>query len=183
MSTKRVLELERAKERVKRLKAKIRQEEKRFASYVTGELGYHLRHLFQDVSRVSFFGYNNARIKVVFENGCELHIPPIGEPEVPQVFIDSVFCLSLYRNDGGQETQCHLESVMLPDSRMLHRLTTLAAVLPTARHIVRVVIPEWRANPPDAERLMTTRVLHWIVKQFGSLPLAVVIEEVLIKII
>jgi len=179
MSKKRAVELEKAMERVKRLKAKMVREKKLFDRYLRDELGDYLMSLFWRIVEVRFTGSDKNRITVVFENRCELRIPPPNVGEVPRVFVDNLYCASLYNSETGW----YLESTTTTDAQLLHRLMTLAEVLPKARCIVDEVLPAWRANPPDAESLMTMRVLHWIAEQFGSLPLAVVMEEVLIKMV
>jgi hypothetical protein len=186
MSSKRVLDLERAKEKVKRLKASIKEEEERFAVYLREELAYYMIDCVESVTRVRVFGVGNTRVNITFENGCELRVPPLGEGEVPKLFIGNTGCLWLYHSEPGfvNEDSCHLETCLLSDEGILYRLTTLVAVLPDARRIVRDIIPEWRVNPPNAEDLMTTRVLHWTAKQYeGHHQLADVITGTLIKMI
>jgi hypothetical protein len=177
MKSKRALELEKAKEKVKRLKAKIKHEEQRIATYAREELRYHLRHHFGNVARVAYFGIN---IKIMFKGDidCALRIPPQGSHDVPWLVVDGDDCIAVY------ESGCFLEGdTLYDDARMLRRLAALAAFLPDAIRIVRDVLPQWRANPPDVESLMTTRVMHWITKQYGSNPLADVMKQVLIKMI
>lgn len=178
-----MLDLERAKEKVKRLKAMIKEEEERFAVYLREELGLYLKHRFESVAWAGYVGSDNNVIKVGFKkNDCLLRIPPMGDNDSPLLSVDGSLCMTLYpdENDVG----CYLHSTTRSDEEMMRRLTALATVLPDARRIVRDIIPEWRANPPCAEALMTTRVLHWLAKEYrGCHPLADVIAGTLIKMI
>jgi hypothetical protein len=182
MSSKRVLDLERAKEKVKRLTARIKEEEERFAVYLREELGFYLRHQFDSVARVSQDGINRDYTTVVFkENDCRLRIYP-DHCGSPQLVLDGSYCMALYPDKDG--VGCYLESTTRSDADMLRRLTTLVAVFPDARRIVSDILPAWHKNPPNAESLMTTRVLHWIAKEYkGHHQLADVITGTLIKVI
>lgn len=182
MSSKRVLDLERAKEKVKRLKARIKEEEERSAVYLREEFGFYLKRRVESVVNVTYYGVNNDHVDVEFkENACVLRIPPVDR-DVPQLYMDRASCMSLYPDE--RNVGCYLFGTTQSDEEMMRRLTALVAVLPDARRIVRDIIPEWRVNPPNAEALMTTRVLHWIAKEYkGHHQMADVITGNLIKMI
>jgi hypothetical protein len=68
------------------------------------------------------------------------------------------------------------------DTRV-RQLSALADILPEIQRLFSEVFPAWleASEDLDVESLMTTRVLHWIAKQYDPTPLADIMEEVLIK--
>jgi hypothetical protein len=160
-SNKRALELEEAEARVAQIRYEMAAERARASAYLVQELEHYLKRLFKEVTRVRserecvcvVFGGRNMELRVATKNGWSKEKSQILYGEVPFVTL----------NNNGYT--CDL--LRVTDIPIAH-LLIFAEVFPDALHIAQHIVPAWRANPPDAIMLMTTRVIRWIAQQVGG---------------
>jgi hypothetical protein len=163
MKSKRVLDLEEAEARVSRLRMEVAEEENRSSTYLLGELHAHLlRSTSEHVSEIRID--QHGTVVLWFGAGrntrLEVRVPNGWMKQKTQFFIGTKPVVMIH------EDTCDL----LPLSKLNPKhMDLLFRTLPDALRLAQEIIPRWRANPPNAVALMTTRVLRWIAGQlFGT---------------
>jgi len=171
MKSKRALELEEAEARVTRLRSEVAVENARAFDYLKKELQYHLMHLFKQIAWVR---YENEVVCVAFSNSFLLRVavPNGWNKEKTQLLLGDTPFITIYEN-----TCDVLNAFKVPG----YYVRLLGEVLPDALRIAQEVIPAWRANPPNVQLLMTTRVLYWIAKQLPGMWPDIIIGHVVDK--